>query len=46
MLKSCIFQHVRQDGNRLAHSSAKKTILFADLEVWVEDFPEDMDVVF
>ena len=41
-----MFQHVRRDGNRLAHSLAKKSVLFADLEVWVEDLPEDVDVVF
>ena len=43
---SCMFQHVRRDGNRLAHSLAKKSVLFTDLEVWVEDLPEDVDVVF
>ena len=24
MLRSCLFQHVRREGNRLAHSLAKK----------------------
>ena len=46
VLRSCMFQHVRWDGNRLAHSLAKKIVLSADLEVWVEDLPKDMDVVF
>ena len=46
VLRSCMFQHVRRDENRLAHNLAKKAVLFADLEVWVEDLPEDMDVVF
>ena len=50
VLRSCMFQHVRWDGNRLAHSLAhslaKKTILSADLEIWVEDLLENMDVVF
>ena len=46
VLRSCMFQHVRRDGNRLAHNLAKKAVLFADLEVSVEDLPEDMDVVF
>ena len=41
-----MFQHVRRDGNRLAHSLAKKVVLFANLEIWVEDLPEDVDVVF
>lgn len=46
VLRSCMFQHVRRDKNRLAHNLAKKAVLFADPEVWVEDLPEDMDVVF
>ncbi|XP_050278388.1 uncharacterized protein LOC126719932 [Quercus robur] len=46
VLRSCILQHVRRDGNRLAHSLAKKAVLSADLEVWVEDLPKDVDVVF
>ena len=41
-----MFQHVRRDGNRLAHSLAKKAVLSADLEVWIEDLLEDVDVVF
>ena len=45
MLRNCLFQHVRRDGNILAHCLAKKAILSADLEVWVEDLPEDVDVV-
>lgn len=27
VLRSCIFQHVRWDGNKLAHNLAKKTVL-------------------
>ena len=41
-----MFQHVRRDENRLAHNLAKKAVLSADLEVWVEELPEDVDVVF
>ena len=41
-----MFQYVRGDGNRLAHSLVKKTVLSADLKVWVEDLPDDVDVVF
>ena len=44
VLRSCMFQHVKGDGNRLAHSLAKKAVLSVDL--WVEDLPEDVDVVF
>ena len=46
VLRSCMFQHVGRDGNKLAHSLAKKAVLSADLEIWVEDLPKDVDVVF
>lgn len=46
MLRSCLFQHIRRDGNRLDHNLAKKSVLSRDLEVWVEDLPEDVNVVF
>ena len=41
-----MFQHVRRDVNRLAHNLAKKVVLSTDLEIWVEDLPKDVDVVF
>ena len=41
-----MFQHVARDGNKLAHNLAKKTVLSTDLKFWVEDLPEDVDVVF
>lgn len=46
MLRSCMFQHARREGNRLAHSLAKNTVLSGDTKVWVEAVPEDVDVVF
>ena len=46
VLRSCMFQHVRRDVNRLAHNLAKKAVLSTDLEIWVEDLPKDVDVVF
>ena len=46
VLRSCMYQHVRRDGNRLAHCLAKKAVLSAGFKVWVEDLPEDVDVVF
>ena len=46
ILRSCEFQHVRREGNRLAHSLAKKAVLSADFEVWVEELPDDVDGVF
>ena len=42
----CKFKHVRREGNRLAHSLARRAILFADMNVWVESIPSDLDVVF
>ena len=35
-----------QHGNRLAHGLAKRAALVADTDVWVEDLPSDLDVVF
>ena len=46
MLRGCMFQHVRREGNRLARSLAKNAVLFADIEVWVEALPEEMADVF
>ena len=46
VLRSCEFQHVRREGNRLAHSLAKKAVLSADFEVWVEELLDDVDGVF
>ena len=44
-VRSCLFQHVRQ-GNKLAHCLAKKAVLSADTDVWVESLPEDVEDVF
>ena len=41
-----MFQHVRREGNRLAHSLAKNAVLSADTDVWVEALLEDVDDVF
>ena len=40
------FQHVRREGNRLAHALARIAILSADTNVWVESLPSDLDDVF
>ena len=45
-MRSCLFQHVRREGNRLAHCLAKKAVLSADTDVWVESLPEDVEDVF
>ena len=46
ILRSCLFQHVRREGNRLAHCLAKKAVLSVDTDVWVESLPEDVEDVF
>ncbi|XP_075651133.1 uncharacterized protein LOC142621681 [Castanea sativa] len=45
-LMSCLFQHVRREGHRLAHCLAKKAVLFVDTDVWVESLPEDVENFF
>ena len=45
-LVSCSFIHVRREGNKLAHAFARRAILFADTDVWVEELPNDLDDVF
>jgi len=42
----CSFHHVKREGNRLAHSLTHKAILSADMDVWVEELPEDLEDVF
>ena len=46
LLRRCQFQHVKRDWNRLAHGLARRAALAADTDVWVEDLPSDLDVVF
>ena len=46
LLRRCQFQHVWPDGNRLAHGLARQVALAADTDVWVEELPSDLDVVF
>ena len=45
-LRSCLFQHVRRKGNRLAHCLVEKIVLSADTNVWVETLPKDVEDVF
>ena len=40
------FRHVCWEGNRLAHSLARRAVLSADIDVWVESLSSDLDVVF
>ena len=45
-LHSCQFFHVWMKWNKLAHELAKIAVLFVDIDVWVEDLPDDLDAVF
>ena len=45
-LQNCSFHHVFREGNLLAHSLARKAVLTADIDVWVEELPSDLDDVF
>lgn len=39
------FRHVHREGNQLAHSLERRAILFADLDVWIENLPSKLDVI-
>ena len=45
-LQTCSFHHVLRKGNALAHSLARRAVLTADTDVWVEELPSDLDDVF
>lgn len=45
-LDFCQFQHVRRDGNKLAHALARRAVSSTDFDVWVEDLPSELEVVF
>ena len=40
------FQHVRREGNNLAHALARRAVLSADIVEWVEELPTDLEDVF
>ena len=42
----CKFQHVRREGNRLAHALTRRTVLSVDTNVWVESLPSELEDVF
>jgi hypothetical protein len=46
VLRHCSYQHVGRDGNKLAHCLARRAVSTADIDVWVEDLPGDLDDVF
>ena len=41
-LQYCKFQHVQREGNRLAHALARRTILFADTDLWIKTLSSDL----
>lgn len=45
-LQFCQFQHVRREGNKLAHALAKRVVLSADFDVSIEELPCDLEDVF
>ncbi|XP_075657295.1 uncharacterized protein LOC142627336 [Castanea sativa] len=45
-LQACHFQHVRRESNKLAHALARRAVLSADFDVWVEELPSDLEDVF
>ena len=45
-LVSCSFIHVQRKGNKLAHALARRAVLSANTDVWVEELPNDLDYVF
>ena len=40
------FQHVKREGNKLAHALARRVVVSADIDVWVEELPIDLEDVF
>ncbi|KAK9999726.1 hypothetical protein SO802_019329 [Lithocarpus litseifolius] len=44
-LMTCNFQHVKREGNKLAHALARRAVVFADTDVWVEELLVDLDDV-
>ena len=44
-LFTCSFLHVNRKGNMLAHALARRAVLFADTEVWIEELPQDLENV-
>ena len=42
---TCSFLHVNRKGNMLAHVLARRTVLSANTEVWIEELPQDLEDV-
>ena len=44
-LSCCNFVHVQREGNKLANALARRAVVYADTDVWMEDLPCDLDDV-
>ena len=42
---TCSFLYVNRKGNMLAHVLARRTVLSANTEVWIEELPQDLEDV-
>ena len=45
-LQACHFQHVRREGNKLAHALTRRAVSSADFDLWVKELPNDLENVF
>ena len=45
-IQSCTFNHTCRGGDRLAHSLAKRAVLAANIDVWLEELPQDLVDIF
>ena len=45
-MQACHFQHVRREGNKLAHALARRVVSSVDFDLWVEELPSDLEDVF
>ena len=44
--QACHFQHVRREGNKLAHALTRRAVSSADFDLWVKELPSDLENVF
>ena len=44
LVTSC-FVHTRREGDKIAHALARRAVLTANIDVWVEELPGDLDDV-
>ena len=43
-LFTCSFLHVNRKGNMLAHALARRAVLSAVTEVWIEELPQNLEM--